>query len=136
VASCRPPRALKMPLSTRMCTAFLLAAVTAALGASSSADVAAPGRSAWAHLPAGGGDAAINVVTTNAPVLRWASKVQSGGTFAYTVTVVNGSSSAAAVVWTSGEVWQGNWPAHAPAFPGLCVYEGPPLARGAIYSRS
>ena len=85
-------------------------------------------RSAWA---AAGGFAPTAVVTTNAPVLRWSSKVESGGTFAYTVDV---STDAGTAVWTSGEVWQGNWPAHAPAFPGLCVYEGPPLEAGVTYT--
>ena len=111
-------------------TTLLFATTLAATSVASASAGAAAGRSAWAS--AAGGDAGA-VVTTNAPVLRWVSKVQSGGTFAYTVTV---SGSDGAVVWTSGEVWQGNWPAHSPAFPGLCVYEGPPLVAGATYTFS
>jgi hypothetical protein len=82
------------------------------------------GRSAWT----GSG---VTVVSTNAPVLRWASMVQSRGTFSYSVDVADATGTA---VWSSGEVWQGNWPIHSPAFPGLCVYEGPSLVPGATYS--
>ena len=94
----------------------------------------AAGRSVWTE------DAAspnrqdpTPTVSTNAPVLRWKTQVQSGGTFAYTVAV---SDSQGSQVWTSGEVWQGNWPAHSPPFPGLCVYEGPPLQAGSKYTFS
>jgi len=84
--------------------------------------------SAWA------GGAAPAVVDTNAPVMRWHTQVDSQGTFAYKVTVHSASDGAAALLWTSGEVWQGNWPATSPAFPGLCVYAGPALAAGATYT--
>ena len=82
----------------------------------------APLRSAWVGASA--------TVSTNAPVIRWPSQVESGGTFAYTVTVTSLGDD----VWSSGEVWQGNWPAHSPAFPGLCVYEGPALTASTTYN--
>lgn len=94
----------------------MMAAITSAMTS---------GRSAWAG--------STTIVSTNAPVLRWASSVQSGGTFSYTVLVAD---AVGTEVWSSGEVWQGNWPAHAPKFPGLCVYEGPSLVAGATYSFS
>ena len=94
-----------------------IAAVPAAAGGNA-------GRSAWV-----GGSA--TTVSTNAPVLRWTTQVDSQGTFAYKVDVTK--SGAPASIWSSGEVWQGNWPAHAPAFPGLCVYEGPSLEAGTTY---
>jgi hypothetical protein len=81
-------------------------------------------RSAWTN--------AATTVSTNAPVLRWSTKVDSRGTFAYTIDVHNQSG----VVWTSGEVWQGNFPPSSPAFPGLCVYEGPELLTGGSYTFS
>jgi hypothetical protein len=77
------------------------------------------------------GTEASTTVNTNAPVLRWSSQVDSGGTFAYQVDVTSEPENK--VVWSSGEVWQGNWPSHAAAFPGLCVYEGPDLAPGHTY---
>lgn len=52
-------------------------------------------------------------IATNAPVLRWESKVDPGGTFGYSVTV----SAADGAVWTTGDVWMGNWPVGMP-FPG------------------
>merc|ERR1719174_374703 len=72
------------------------------------------------------------VVTTNAPVLRWNSSVDSGGTFAYQVDIASvtsdGITHTTTPLWSSGQVWLGNWPASSPAFPGLCVYDGEALA--------
>lgn len=70
------------------------------------------------------------LISTNAPILRWTSQVDSGGTFAYQVDVITEDGGK---VWSSGEVWQGNWPVTSLAFPGLCVYEGPQLQAGATY---
>ena len=102
-------------------------AVWAALcGAAAASAAPAPQRSAWA-----GSGAPTATVDTNAPVLRWATEVESAGTFAYQVDVTSSSNAA---VWSSGEVWQGNWPVHSPAFPGLCVYEGPALTPATTYN--
>ena len=38
------------------------------------------------------------------------------------------------LTWSSGKVWQGNWPSNSPPFPGLCVYEGPGLVAGSTYT--
>ncbi len=78
------------------------------------------------------GKEAATTVNTNAPVMRWTTQVDSSGTFAYQVDVR--SEPDGHLVWSTGEVWQGNWPSHAPAFPGLCVYEGPELSPGRAYS--
>eukprot|EP01052_Picozoa_sp_SAG31_P028211 SAG31_NODE_2703_length_5220_cov_6.258153_2_plen_740_part_00 len=74
------------------------------------------------------------LVHTNAPVMRWQSRVDSAGTFGYRVDVTVAASQD--TVWTSGNVWLGNWPPSSPSFPGLCVYSGPPLQRGATYNFS
>ena len=110
-----------------MAVAGLVAAAACALAAPVEAAAPRPRLAAWAS-----GTTTVDTVDTNAPVLRWASKVDSGGTFAYRVDVAQ----AGTAVWTSGEVWQGNWPSHSPAFPGLCVYEGPALEAGATYTFS
>ena len=78
------------------------------------------------------------VVMTNAPVLRWNSSVDSGGTFAYQVDIArvtsDGITHTTTPLWSSGQVWLGNWPASSPAFPGLCVYDGEALAPSTTYS--
>lgn len=96
-------------------------------------------RTAWtAPLPnsSSSSSSSTSLVNTNAPVLRWQTLIDSGGTFAYKVDVFAGSGVLMddALVWSSGQVWQGNWPAHSPPFPGLCVYEGPGLVAGASYT--
>lgn len=96
--------------------------------------------SAWAAAAAADDAAAAGVplpsvvVDTNAPVLRWTSRVDSGGTFAYRVVVTSAAKEQpSSIVWDSGEVWQGNWPSWSPPFPGLAVFEGPGLTPGAEY---
>ena len=65
------------------------------LSATTMARPVASSRSAWV------GASATAVVTTNAPVLRWSSQVESTGTFAYSVDVTDATGAA---VWSSGEV--------------------------------
>ena len=55
-------------------------------------------------------------IASNAPVLRWNSKVDPGGTWGYSVTV-SAEDEEAGAGWTTGDVWMGNWPAGMP-FPG------------------
>ena len=78
-------------------------------------------------------------VTTNAPVFRWNSSVDTGGTFAYQVdlfSAVMATDISAPIkpIWSSGQVWLGNWPAYSPSFPGLCVYDGAALAPNTTYT--
>jgi hypothetical protein len=65
------------------------------------------------------------LVATNAPQFKWTSRVDPSGVFAYRVIVA----SAAAPEWDSGWVYGENEP-----FPGIYVYDGPQLERGAIYN--
>lgn len=64
-------------------------------------------------------------ITTNAPQLTWDTQVNPSGVFAYRVVVA----SSAAPDWDSGWIFAENEP-----FPGLYVYDGPSLVRGADYN--
>ena len=80
-----------------------------------------------------------SIVATNAPVLRWNSSVDSGGTFAYQVDVFSAATTTdgsprMTPLWSSGRVWLGNWPSSSPSFPGLCVYDGVDLSPNTTYT--
>ena len=113
--------------STRPLRLLLFTTATALTASSTVAGVSGfhASMSAWAEQEGDAHDAPTVVVTTNAPVLRWKTLIDSGGTFAYSVEVyadgvpVHGTPlqqeqkqqapQATQVVWTSGQVWQGNW---------------------------
>jgi hypothetical protein len=71
-----------------------------------------------------------NEVENNTPVIKWNTRVDLSGTWAYRVCVSSSSSSCvdSNVVWDSGFVWQENEP-----FDGTCHYDGPMLAHSITY---
>ena len=110
----------------------LLAAAAAALAAAASG-VASSG------VASSGASSSAACVTSNAPVLRWASRVDPSGVFAYRVDlapVTAAAAAAGAAVYSTGWIFATNEP-----FPGLHVLDGaggllPELAPGATYNYS
>lgn len=64
-------------------------------------------------------------ITTNAPQLHWDTLVNPSGVFAYRVVVTSNASPE----WDSGWIYGENEP-----FPGVYVYDGPPLLRGETHN--